>query len=115
MVLIDDSMFKAAKQPYSHLEIPEYLGPAKSKQTGQDKDDVLGQVVAFLEEARRSDDVSRFIKQTKFRMNSEQGWDWEKGQRLVRDSKNDDLVAQGGVLAAESGAPGEQSGVSMMQ
>jgi len=114
-VLIDDSMYKAAKQPYSHLEIPEYLGPAKSKQTGQDKDDVLGQVVAFLEEARRSDDVSRFIKQTKFKMNSEQGWDWEKGQRLVRDSKNDDLVAQGGVLAAESGAPGEQSGVSMMQ
>ena len=78
-VLIDDSMNKAAKQPYNHLEIPEFLGPAKP-----DGDDVLGQVVAYLEEARRWDDVSRFIKLTKFRMDTVQSWDWEKGQRLCR-------------------------------
>ncbi|MCJ1247826.1 hypothetical protein MMC30_005041 [Trapelia coarctata] len=114
-VLIDDSMYKAAKQPYSHLEIPEYLGPAKAKKTGQDGDDVLGQVVAYLEEARKWDDVSRFIKQRKFRMNAEQSWDWKKRQMMVLETKNDDLVARGGVLAAPSGTPGEQRGASMTQ
>lgn len=88
-VLIDDSMYKAAKQPYNHLEIPEFLGPTKSKQ-----DDVLGQVVAYLEEARRWDDVSCFIKQTTFTMNAGQSWDWYKGQRVAPEGTNGALGAR---------------------
>ena len=94
-VLIDDSMWKAMKQPYSHLEIPEYLGPTKAKETGKDEDDVFGQVVAYLEEARGYNDVSRFIKQKKFVTNAEHCWDWEKGQMLAR--RDDGLGAEGGV------------------
>lgn len=95
-VLIDDSMYKAAKQPYNHLEIPEFLGPTKSKQ-----DDVLGQVVAYLEEAKRWDDISCFIKQTTFTMNAGQSWDWYKGQRVAPEGTNGALGARGELPAMQ--------------
>jgi len=95
-LLLDDSMYKAAKQPYNHIEIPEYLGPTKSKQ-----DDVLGQVVAYLEEARRWDDVSRFVKQRKFTTNGGQSWDCYKEQSVAAEGENGALGSHGGLSASQ--------------
>ena len=66
-VLIDDSRVKAAAQPHNLLEIPEFKNTPE--QSGKD---VLGQVVGYLEELRSQEDVSRFIRQTSFRVDD--GW-----------------------------------------
>ena len=70
-VLIDDSVLKAQKQPFNHIKVPEFIrSPKKASE-----DDVLCQVVAYLEELRKWDDVSRFIKKDPFRV--KQGLDVE--------------------------------------
>ena len=73
-VLIDDSLVKARKQPYNHIEVPEYT--LQSGAEGGMK--VLNQVVAYLEELRKWNDVSCFIKGNHFEINSGWVWDWTK-------------------------------------
>ena len=80
-VLIDDSMLKAVAQPYNHIEIPEYKG------NGADGDTVLGQVVAYLEEARTWKDVSSFMREEKFMIKGGWDWDWKQSRRLTPDSR----------------------------
>jgi hypothetical protein len=75
-VLIDDSKLKAAKQPYNHIEIPEYLGNKKEKGSGVNE--ILARVVSYLEAARWWGDVSCFIKYQSFKVHEWQKWDWEK-------------------------------------
>ncbi|MCJ1242545.1 hypothetical protein MMC14_010554 [Varicellaria rhodocarpa] len=70
-VLIDDSVVKAQKQPFNHIKVPEFTrSPKKASE-----DDVLCQVMTYLEELRKWDDVSRFIKNDPFRV--KQGLDVE--------------------------------------
>lgn len=81
-VLIDDSMLKAQKQPFNHIEVSEF---AMKKGVGNDADgaEVLGQVVAYLEELRKWEDVSAFIKQKeRFMLDGGYRWDWETGRRV---------------------------------
>ena len=85
-VLIDDSMLKAVAQPYNHIEIPEYKGNWTN--SGEEGDDmVLGQVVAYLEEARMWKDVSSFIRHEKFMIRGGWDWDWKHGRTMTPDSR----------------------------
>ena len=72
-LLIDDSIRKANAQPYNHVEVPEFLRNSKET-TGEGGKSVLGQVTAYLEEARMWDNVSSFVRERRFGMN--QGWAW---------------------------------------
>lgn len=74
-VLIDDSRLKAQKQPFNHIEIPEYTIRSCDEGTGME---VLGQVVGYLEELRQWDDVSRFIRANNFEIDMGWSWDWEE-------------------------------------
>ncbi|KAL9123305.1 MAG: hypothetical protein Q9187_000144 [Circinaria calcarea] len=74
-VLIDDSRLKAQKQPFNHIEIPEYTTRSGDEGTGME---VLGQVVGYLEELRKWDDVSRFIRANRFEIDRGWSWDWEE-------------------------------------
>ncbi|KAI4153441.1 MAG: hypothetical protein LQ340_002313 [Diploschistes diacapsis] len=64
-VLIDDSVFKAASQPHNLIEIPEFLKEHMRKEL---KGKILEQVTAYLETARKYEDVSTFIEKNPFRM-----------------------------------------------
>ena len=77
-ILIDDSVEKAATEPFNHIEVPEFT-PKKT----QEKRDVLGQVVGWLEEARGWDDVSAFIGAMRrgFKVDTGWKWPWEGTQR----------------------------------
>ena len=70
-VLIDDSMEKAASEPYNLFELEEYEG--KDEQTNVD---VLGQVVAYLENLRWQKDVSAYIRSEPFSFDNATSFDW---------------------------------------
>ena len=74
-VLIEDSRLKAQKQPFNHIEVPEYTIRSGDEGTGME---VLGQVVGYLEELRKWDDVSRFIRANRFEIDVGWSWDWEE-------------------------------------
>lgn len=59
-ILIDDSEEKARSEPYNLIKIDEYDGTDNGR-------DVLGQVVAYIEKARRTNDVSCFMYVHPFR------------------------------------------------
>ena len=85
-ILIDDSALKAQKQPYNHVEIPEY---AKALGGDAEGSEVLGQVVAYLEEARKWQDISCYVRKEKFSLDAGYRWDWDKDQRITPDSRVD--------------------------
>ncbi|KAL9132402.1 MAG: hypothetical protein Q9175_006427 [Cornicularia normoerica] len=65
-VLIDDSALKASAQPFNHITVPEFVrGGGEQEGDGRD---VLGQVVAYLEEARKWSNVSRFVRHVPFKI-----------------------------------------------
>ncbi len=70
-MLIDDSALKASAQPFNHVEVPEFVRGGGEKE--EDGRDVLGQVVEYLEEARKWSNVSGFVRQKPFKM------DWAAG------------------------------------
>lgn len=75
-LLIDDSAMKASAQPYNVVQIPEFVkGGAEKRTAGKD---FLGQVVGYLEEARRWGDVSAFSRGRPFEINCGWGWDWKE-------------------------------------
>lgn len=76
-LLVDDSILKASAQPYNHIEIPEFLKDSKEAKA-QKGTEVLGQVTAYLEEARMWDNVSAFVRLKRFRV--DRGWTWDLGK-----------------------------------
>lgn len=60
-ILIDDSLVKAALQPFNHIYIPEFLGDIE-------RDNVLYQIIIYLEGLRYQGHVARFIKESPFRV-----------------------------------------------
>ena len=70
-VLIDDSIEKAASEPYNLVQIEEF--EAKPKQM---KVDVLGQVVEYLETLRWQKDVSAYMRTKPFVFDAEMSFDW---------------------------------------
>jgi NLI interacting factor-like phosphatase len=66
-VLLDDSVIKAAYQPYNHICVPEFLGMG-----AWEGDVALREVAGYLEMLRYQGDIARFIKQRPFRLGD--GW-----------------------------------------
>ena len=77
-LLLDDTILKASAQPYNLVQMPEFTRSG-DKQAGFD---VLGQVTSYLEEARIWDNVSSFVKSSKFGAHRGWGWDWTKMRDL---------------------------------
>lgn len=90
-LLVDDSHTKAQAQPYNLVEIPEFTRNA-SLEKGKD---FLGQVVAYLEEARMWGDVSTFVKRKKFVVDGGWAWNWETGRKI--EDGDEDSGDDGGV------------------
>lgn len=82
-VLIDDSALKASAQPFNHVEVPEFVRDGGEKE--DDGRDVLGQVVGYLEEARKWSDVSGFVRHGPFEINEGWRWEWHKKKSQGRD------------------------------
>lgn len=70
-LLIDDSPVKATSQPYNLLRIPQF-----NRNTTEI--DLLGQVVGYIEAARKCDNVSAYVRSRKFEVNDGWTWNWEK-------------------------------------
>jgi hypothetical protein len=73
---LDDSIDKAASEPYNLVQVEEF-----TKETKLDDDDVLGRVVAFLEELKWEADVSAAMRERPFVNGKGAGWDWIKGEK----------------------------------
>jgi hypothetical protein len=73
-ILIDDSSLKAAAQPHNLLEIPEFKGV----DTNVPVQDVLSEVVGYLEVLKMQEDVSKFIHKDPFRANGDWRIDWNE-------------------------------------
>lgn len=58
-VLVDDSVIKAAAQPFNHIEVPEFV---TTEDVHGREENVLSAVVAMLEEARGWSDVSAYVR-----------------------------------------------------
>lgn len=109
-LLIDDSPMKATAQPYNLLRIPEF-----NKNTTEI--DVLGQVVGYIEEARRRDNVSAYVCSRKFEVDDGWTWNWEKptaaekkDRRVKRISVQELVMPREGSVA---GFDEEHGGVSL--
>ncbi|MCJ1293476.1 hypothetical protein MMC34_005031 [Xylographa carneopallida] len=87
-VLIDDSMLKAVAQPFNHIEVPEFE-LKNGKHNDGDGTEVLGQVVAYLEEIRAWEDVSSYMRKERFVLDGGYRWDWATGRRVCPDSRED--------------------------
>lgn len=75
-VLLDDSVDKAASEPHNLVQVDEF-----TKETKFDEDDVLGRVVAYLEDLKWEADVSAAMRERPFVCKDGDGWDWIKGER----------------------------------
>lgn len=95
-LLIDDSIMKASAQAYNLVQIPEFTNDSPEKK-GKDGEDVLGQVVAYLEEARKWDNVSAFVRERKFVFGTEWSWDWQAQRKVVETVDSEDEDEDGGV------------------
>ncbi|KAL1601620.1 hypothetical protein SLS60_006535 [Paraconiothyrium brasiliense] len=71
-ILIDDSSLKAAAQPHNLLEIPEFKGQVPNVPV----QDILSEVVGYLEVLKMQEDVSKFIHKGPFRANGDWRIDW---------------------------------------
>lgn len=86
-ILIDDSVLKAAAQPFNLLQISEFSATPQQMQ-----EDKLRDVAGYLEALRFQEDVSRFIKRQPFQHDSGK-WTYEWPQT--------DPSTQGGELQAK--------------
>ncbi len=73
-LLLDDSVLKASAQPHNLVQMPEFTRSGDKKTDF----DVLGQVTSYLEEARMWDNVSSFVKNSRFEANKGWNWDWSE-------------------------------------
>lgn len=108
-LLIDDSPMKASAQPYNLLRIPEFI-------MNTTEIDVLGQVVGYIEEARRRDNVSAYVCSRKFEVDDGWTWVWEKPAAAEKESRVKGKSVQELVLPMEGSAASpdeEHGGVSL--
>lgn len=83
-LLVDDSILKAKAQPYNHVQIPEFVKNSNEATAYKGKD-ILGQITAYLEEARMWDNVSAFVLQTRFEVDHQWSWDWGEEKQDLRN------------------------------
>jgi hypothetical protein len=75
-ILIDDSVEKAASEPYNLLQVEEL-----TKENLCDGQDVLGRVLTYIEDLKWEADVSAAMRNEPFVKEQGKGWDWVGGQR----------------------------------
>lgn len=73
-VLVDDSLEKADSEPYNLVQVEELTGEA-----GDTQYDVLGAVLAYIEDLAWERDVSSAIHHEPFECARRQGWNWKVG------------------------------------
>jgi len=73
-VLIDDSLEKADSEPYNLVQVEEFTSHA-----GDSQDDILGAVLAYIEDLAWERDVSSAIHHKPFECARTQGWNWKIG------------------------------------
>ena len=93
-LLLDDSVLKAQAQPYNLVEVPEFTRPGLHGQQ-EESHEVLGQIVAYLEEARSYDNVSAFVRAQKFVIEAAPQWDWKESRKIESIHAEDDGFAVG--------------------
>ena len=93
-LLLDDSVLKAQAQPYNLVEVPEFTRPGRHGQQ-EESQEVLRQVVAYLEEARSYENVSAFVRAKKFTIGEAPQQDWKESQKIEDDNAEDGGVAVG--------------------
>lgn len=71
-VLIDDSMLKAASEPFNIVQLEEFEAKHEQMQS-----DVLGQVVKYLEVLRLQRNVSSYMRTKPFVYDADEEFDWE--------------------------------------
>ena len=74
-LLLEDNQEKARAQPHNLVEVPEYI-KGGGQEGGQE---VLAQVMGWIEEARWYADVSSWARTTPFQVNTSWSWDWSTG------------------------------------
>lgn len=93
-LLLDDSVLKAQAQPYNLVEVPEFTRPGRHGQQDESQE-VLRQVVAYLEEARSYENVSAFVRTKKFTIGAAPQRDWKESRKIKDDNAEDGGVAVG--------------------
>jgi hypothetical protein len=88
-VLVDDSLEKADSEPYNLLQVEEFKGDAGSSQG-----DVLGAVLAYIEDLAWERDVSSAIHYKPFECARSQGWNWLVGCPDFDNEQERNLVAR---------------------
>lgn len=73
-ILIDDSMDKADSEPYNLILVKEFTGNA-----GDSKKDMLGSVLAYIEDLAWESNVSSAIHCSPFDSVNSPGWNWKIG------------------------------------
>lgn len=81
-LLIDDSVEKAAAQPYNLINIPELTAKLLKQEQAGDDVPVLAQVAAYIKEASLYRDVSCFVRTRPFTIDS--GWERKRSQDVGR-------------------------------
>ncbi|KAL8973203.1 MAG: hypothetical protein Q9183_000105 [Haloplaca sp. 2 TL-2023] len=95
-LLLDDSRLKASAEPHNAVVLPEFV--KDGGEVDGSGDEVLAQVVAYLEMARRVDNVSSFVQKRPFRIDAGWKWDWATGTPAMVDLSSDDEDDAGGVM-----------------
>ena len=102
-LLIDDSVLKASAQPYNHVEVPEF---GKESEKAGDGKNVLGQVVGYLEEARKWNDVSAFVRERRFQIDTGWSWMWKQKKKAKRQGVKDQVEGEDEHLDGEDSDDG---------
>lgn len=109
-LLIDDSEMKASAQPYSLVQIPEFVKGGAEKKGAKD---ILGQVVGYLEEVRRWGDVSAFVRGRRFEIDCGWGWSWREGKSKEGAVRRKRVMSSETEGFMSSDAEEEQGGVKL--
>jgi hypothetical protein len=75
-VLLDDSVDKAASEPHNLLQVDEF-----TKENIGDGEDVLGRVLAYIEDLKWEADVSATMRERPFVNGEGELWNWESVER----------------------------------
>lgn len=75
-VLLDDSIEKAASEPFNLIEVDEF-----TRENVGDGNDVLGRVVAYIEDLKWEADVSAAMRERPFVNGQGDVWNWNTGER----------------------------------
>lgn len=101
---------KASAQPYSLVQIPEFEKGGVEKKGDKD---VLGQVVGYLEEVRRWDDVSAFVRGRPFEVDCGWGWNWKERKSIEPTMKKEKSTSHKTEISMSSDTEEEEGGVKL--